>query len=322
MSDAPKSPEVGTTEVEVVQAVVAEGVAGQEETDLTSEALAQKKADEVAALKRETSGQTDAVKADVELDRSTQGSSTETSTTTSSSEGGKETWWGPILGGISSVAAKVKEVLGTLGKSISDGLAKLFGKKSEEATAQIPAQSQETSSDTPEKLQFALSELLVPDAPLFSFPTTWNGSDLSASVSDIRRIRPEHPVTHKKNVPHEGVDIPFPDGTPIVLTKKARVKKSTRGSNAGNYVTVEMENGRTASFMHLQKPGPEEGIELLPGQILGYVGNTGAGTGAHLHFEVDEGNEDPLPYLDAGIQASAQAKREVLEEEGKYVQLA
>ena len=291
--------------------------APQEDAELSSEALAQKKAAGVAATKRETAGQTDAVRADVELMRGTQGATPAAGAETKEPETGNKTWWGTLLGGVSMASAKITEIFKTLGKSITDGLSKLFGKKPTETITQtqtVPAEILDTD--------FELSELLAPDAPLFSFPATWEGQALSSRVSDIRRIRLEHPVTHKKNVPHEGVDIPFAEGTPIVLTKKARVKKSERGNTAGNYVMLELEDGKTASFMHLQKPGPKVGTELLPGQVLGFVGNTGAGTGAHLHFEVNEGKEDPTPYLDAGIQASAQAKRETLEEDGKYVQLA
>lgn len=104
-----------------------------DEPTLSPEALDKKKKAEEAAVKRETVGQMDTVKADVELARSTQNATSVSQTTPSTNtlEKGKETWWGPLIGGVSLVATKIKEVVGTLGKSISDGLAKLFGKTKE-----------------------------------------------------------------------------------------------------------------------------------------------------------------------------------------------
>ena len=68
----------------------------------------------------------------------------------------------------------------------------------------------------------------------------------------------------------------------------------------GNYVTLNLGQGRFAHYAHLQ-PGSLKvhvGQQVTLGQVLGLVGNTGSSTAPHLHFQVTDG---PLAVQSNGI---------------------
>jgi murein DD-endopeptidase len=60
----------------------------------------------------------------------------------------------------------------------------------------------------------------------------------------------------------------------------------------GNYVAIDIGNGRVAFFEHL-KPGSvrvQPGDRVRQGQVIGALGFTGQSTGPHLHFHVADRN--------------------------------
>lgn len=73
---------------------------------------------------------------------------------------------------------------------------------------------------------------------------------------------------------------------------------------SGNYVTLDLGNGRFAFYEHLQ-PGSVKvrvGDRVRRGQVLGLLGNTGSSSlGPHLHFHIGEANSplgaEGLPYV-------------------------
>ena len=60
----------------------------------------------------------------------------------------------------------------------------------------------------------------------------------------------------------------------------------------GNYVAIDIGNGRVAFFEHL-KPGSvtvQTGDRVRQGQVIGALGFTGQSTGPHLHFHIADRN--------------------------------
>jgi hypothetical protein len=67
--------------------------------------------------------------------------------------------------------------------------------------------------------------------------------------------------------------------------------KHSLEEDAGNYVTLHLDDGRYAFYEHL-RPGSiavEPGQRVRRGDVLGELGFTGASTGPHLHFHVSDG---------------------------------
>ena len=101
---------------------------------------------------------------------------------------------------------------------------------------------------------------------------------------------------------HPGVDYDFGDYAEITtpFAGIAEVTLSNASTGYGNRVIVHGASGESMLFGHLNEVAIEDGDEVTPGQILGTQGNTGAGTGSHLHYEWRdaEGNyRDPNKML-------------------------
>ncbi|MFD5600347.1 M23 family metallopeptidase [Leucobacter sp. NPDC058333] len=93
---------------------------------------------------------------------------------------------------------------------------------------------------------------------------------------------------------HTGIDLAAGCGTPIVAAMGGTVALTYwDGGGGGNMVTVNHPNGWQTRYAHMIEwavvaPGQPVG----PGQVLGYVGSTGASSGCHLHFEMRPNQDD------------------------------
>ncbi len=243
---------------------------------------------------------------------------TNTTSTTSTEDNNSSGLLGAVSGA-SSIWEELVKVLGDAGTKISDFLKNLFDFKDDgkEGTASLSTKPTASvpSSGTPEKM-VEDSEMLRPGSPVFSF-----GKDFARELyaSDVPRIRPVHPVTGEKNVPHEGVDIPAPLGSPLYATCSMTILKTSNHGASGLRVDAKLDNGTVVSFLHLSKAASFTVGQKYPrGTWIGNTGNSGRSSGPHLHFEVDYGESDPIPYLDAELVASAEKKIEQKKAAGEW----
>lgn len=85
---------------------------------------------------------------------------------------------------------------------------------------------------------------------------------------------------------HNGVDLGADYGTPIIATRSGKVTTATYGTSGGYYVTIDHLDGFQSTYLHMTHFVVEEGDSVNAGEIIGYVGSTGASTGPHLHFGI------------------------------------
>jgi murein DD-endopeptidase MepM/ murein hydrolase activator NlpD len=104
---------------------------------------------------------------------------------------------------------------------------------------------------------------------------------ISSSFSKSRM----HPV-HNRPLPHEGVDISAPKGTPIFAAAKGRVIRA--GWAVGYGLTVEIDHGfgYTTLYGHASKLLVKQGQTIERGEVIAQVGSTGITTSTNLHYEV------------------------------------
>ena len=107
---------------------------------------------------------------------------------------------------------------------------------------------------------------------------------------------------------HQGQDVLAACGTPLVAALAGQITLTRFQKRAGNYVVVKADDGTSQAYMHMLAPATvSSGQRVTAGQPLGQVGQTGAASTCHLHFELwtapgwHEGGEavDPLALLQA-----------------------
>mgnify|MGYP003694983923 CR=1 FL=1 len=107
-----------------------------------------------------------------------------------------------------------------------------------------------------------------------------------------------HPV-HNRPLPHEGIDISAPTGTPIAAAAKGRIIRS--GWVVGYGLTVEIDHGFgfTTLYGHASKLIAQVGDEVSRGQVVAQVGSTGITTAPTLHYEVKVNGvaQDPSGFI-------------------------
>jgi murein DD-endopeptidase MepM/ murein hydrolase activator NlpD len=85
---------------------------------------------------------------------------------------------------------------------------------------------------------------------------------------------------------HWGVDIPFPENTPVVAAFDGIVRVSTYNNGGyGNVVILRHDNGLETYYAHFIKRLVNPGQTVRAGDTIGLGGNTGRSRGNHLHFE-------------------------------------
>jgi murein DD-endopeptidase MepM/ murein hydrolase activator NlpD len=103
---------------------------------------------------------------------------------------------------------------------------------------------------------------------------------------------------------HEGIDIRAQKGSPIVAIADGRVNTISYSESSGYYIAIDHQNGWLSLYVHLDDDingndnlggrdtafadGIYLGGEVIAGQTIGYVGDSGNadGTVPHVHFEV------------------------------------
>jgi len=144
-----------------------------------------------------------------------------------------------------------------------------------------------------------------------SVPTPPNVSTGSKPVGGVTWVKPcnyvaltspfgyrIHPIYGDYRF-HYGVDLAGPMGTPIVATRSGVVTSSTYDSSSGYYVVIDHQDGYSSKYLHLTHYIVYPGNYVSAGQVIGYMGSTGASTGSHLHFSIlyNGKHVNPMDYI-------------------------
>lgn len=101
---------------------------------------------------------------------------------------------------------------------------------------------------------------------------------------------------------HDGLDVGAPTGTPLYAMSRGKVIRSSYDSSFGNKVEIQYWNGDVSWYAHMSKRLVREGDTVMPGDVVGLVGNTGYSFGSHMHVEIHPGAgvddpRNPYPWL-------------------------
>jgi len=97
---------------------------------------------------------------------------------------------------------------------------------------------------------------------------------------------------------HGGTDFGAGSGTPIYAPAGGRVVLAEKLTVRGNAVLIDHGVGVYSGYWHQSALAVQVGQTVQPGDLVGYVGDTGLVTGAHLHWEMRVGGiaVDPMQW--------------------------
>lgn len=151
------------------------------------------------------------------------------------------------------------------------------------------------STANPQEEKSSVSESNTPNDSNIGGKYLWplTGYDRISAAYGTRM----HPV-EKTMVFNNGIDIPAPEGTPVLTADKGTVVEIGDNETDGYYVIMNHGGGIQTFYSKLFgfAEGLAEGDTVQQGDIIGYVGSTGEATGNHLHFSltIDGDCIDPM----------------------------
>lgn len=114
-----------------------------------------------------------------------------------------------------------------------------------------------------------------------------------------------HPITGEL-AKHLGLDIAISGGTPVNACHSGTVTTGYDADGLGNYVRITTQDGNSYTvYGHLRSCAVSNGQTVQAGEVLGYVGTTGASTGDHLHLEYHQNGETLNPLIFTECDAPA-----------------
>ena len=100
---------------------------------------------------------------------------------------------------------------------------------------------------------------------------------------------------------HGGTDLASGCNAPIYAAHAGTVIYAGGFGSYGNWVLIDNGDGIQTGYAHIVDGGirVSSGQRVGAGQVIAYVGSTGASTGCHLHFEVRRNGTavDPVPFM-------------------------
>jgi murein DD-endopeptidase MepM/ murein hydrolase activator NlpD len=108
---------------------------------------------------------------------------------------------------------------------------------------------------------------------------------------------------------HAGVDIASHYGDDVRATADGIVTEVNRRAGYGRLVIIDHGFGVTTWYGHLSAFNIQPGMNVKRGDVIGYEGDSGRSTGAHLHYEVRIYNTpiNPWRYLRTAATSAATA---------------
>jgi murein DD-endopeptidase MepM/ murein hydrolase activator NlpD len=186
------------------------------------------------------------------------------------------------IGGPSSEKIRLKELMEQDKEKLLSGMHQSIGKLNEDAT--------EREQSFNELLKFLREQKSL----LAATPSIWPVKGWVTSEFGSR----ENPFSTGVEF-HRGLDIATRMGKVIMAPADGLVTEVAHRSDDGNMIRIDHGYGLATAYAHLLKPAVKQGMRVKRGYVIGYVGDTGRSTGAHLHYAVLVNNVpvNPRKYL-------------------------
>jgi murein DD-endopeptidase MepM/ murein hydrolase activator NlpD len=101
---------------------------------------------------------------------------------------------------------------------------------------------------------------------------------------------------------HRGIDLKAAYGTEVPAASDGKVVEVGENGAYGLTVVVDHGSGLKTRYAHLATTDVTVGDQVLQGQDIGRVGQSGRATGPHLHFEVIRNGQRVDPTMEVALQ--------------------
>lgn len=202
---------------------------------------------------------------------------------------------------VSTEEYEVEEpVLDAKGKPVlnADGTPKTKKVKKEKQLLTVTLTGQTLKQYFDDNLDSLLTKQKIASYDWFVFVSgLWNNGEFSPPFEDenyMAHVTQEYGVPSYANPtrPHRGIDIAYPEGTPILNILGGTVVEVSHHWSWGLTVVIESEDGTyRVRYAHMSAVSVGVGDFVATGEPVGLVGNTGVSSGPHLHLEVEENGQ-------------------------------
>ena len=177
---------------------------------------------------------------------------------------------------------------GTVGEALNDAYTAVFGPQDIDEPEESP------DPETADTAQPELPEnvCLTQQVLGFAYITPVKGTITSAFGYRT------HPIQGEELF-HYGLDIAADSGTVIYAFASGTVTAVGDSSEMGKYVVIAHDNEYSTLYAHCSRVTASSGQQVAMGDPIAEVGETGAATGPHLHFELhnDDVYLNPIYYV-------------------------
>lgn len=140
----------------------------------------------------------------------------------------------------------------------------------------------------------------VPPEPASYTETASDGSWASLTASQLSDVgwalpvlgRISSPFGPRPNKPvdgvglyHNGTDIAASCGQPVFAATTGIVVEAGSQGSYGNWVLLDHGEGIETGYAHNSRVLVVPGQQVVAGEVIAFVGSTGASSGCHVHFE-------------------------------------
>ena len=147
-----------------------------------------------------------------------------------------------------------------------------------------------------------INDALIDDAspaPIGGFGNPFNDPNWEQHITSFFGKREDVGIPGKDTTNHNGLDIAYPYGTPILAVEAGTVIKAGYHVSYGNYLVINHGGGYCTLYAHCSQLLVHAGQTVSKYDTIARVGSTGDSTGSHLHLCVisDGRYVDPEQHL-------------------------
>ena len=132
-----------------------------------------------------------------------------------------------------------------------------------------------------------INDALIDDdfpAPSGGFGNPFNDPNWEQHITSFFGKRDDVGISGKDTTNHNGIDIAYPYGTPILAVEAGTVIKAGYHVSYGNYLVINHGGGYCTLYAHCSQLLAQVGDTVNKYDTIAKVGATGDVTGNHLHI--------------------------------------